>query len=313
MNKLKTEAKIGIIVLVTIALVIWGINFLKGKNVLKRSDVYHAVYEDLMGIDVSAPVIINGYKIGLVNSIGFSKTSYDKITVSFTVDHSFKIPTGSRVQLYSADLLGSKALRVIPSGSSTYHKYGDTLISSVESDMLTTVSEQLMPLKEKAEEAIEEVDSLLSAVNLILDPKTITELKNSIRNLENISNSFSQQLSENGELQRSFSALANFSEVLSRNKGKLDTVFMNLENISDSLANANTRTLISNISNTFEETSVLLERINSGEGSLGLLAGDDSLYLSLNAAIISLDSLISDLNENPKKYVHFSVFGKKEK
>ena len=114
MLKLKTEAKIGIIVLITIALVIWGINYLKGKNVLKRSDVFYAVYDDIQGIDVSAPVLISGYKVGLINTIEFKKGSLDKIIIGFTVDHQFDIPKNSVVELHSADLLGTMALRIIP-------------------------------------------------------------------------------------------------------------------------------------------------------------------------------------------------------
>ncbi len=312
MIKLNTEAKIGIIVLITIAVVIWGINYLKGKNVLKRSDVYYAVYEDIQGIDISAPVLINGYKVGLINNIKFSGESLNDIIIAFTVDHNFDIPENSIVELHSADLLGTKALRIIPSQSENYHEHGDTLISSTEKDMISSLSDELLPLKTRAESAIEEIDSLINSLNFILDSSTASDLKQSINNLNILSEDLSRQTKPGGDLDKTFQSLRDFSGMLSNNSDKLDTVFTNFQNISDSIAKANVGHLLASINNTFTETSELLKKINAGEGSLGLLASNDSLYNNLNSSIESLDALLMDLNENPGRYVQFSIFGGKK-
>lgn len=312
MLKIKTEAKIGIIVLITIALVIWGINFLKGKNILKRSDVYYAVYQDIQGIDVSAPVVISGYQVGLINSIEFVKGELDKLIIAFTVDQKYAIPENSIVELYSSDLLGSKALRIIPSKEKTYHSYGDTLISATEKDMITQLSEGFLPLKDKAESAITELDSLVASINYILDIETSENLQAAIKNLKSVSSSLAREMASGGELHNTFKSLNEFTMMLSDNRQKLDTVFSNLETISDSIARSNVAEMLVSINSTFYQSSILLKNINEGEGSLGLLAANDSLYRNLNSSIQSLDVLLKDLNENPKKYVHFSIFGGKK-
>lgn len=312
MIKLNTEAKIGIIVVITIAVVIWGINYLKGKNVLKRSDVYYAVYEDIQGIDVSAPVLINGYKVGLINNIKFSRESLNEIIIAFTVDHNFELPENSIVELHSADLLGTKALRIIPSQSENYHKYGDTLISTTEKDMISSLSEELIPLKSRAESAIEEIDFFISSLNSVMDSSTTGHLKQTIHNLNTISADLSRQTKPGGNLDKTFQSLKDFSTMLSENSEKLDTVFTNFQEISDTIAKADVGRMLSSIDKTFSETSELLKKINSGEGSLGLLATSDSLYTNLNSSIESLDALLKDLNENPGRYVQFSVFGGKK-
>lgn len=313
MLKIKTEAKIGIIVLVTIALVIWGINFLKGKNILKRSDVFYAVFHDIQGIDVSAPVMISGYQVGLINTIYFAEGKLDRIIIAFTVDHEYDIPLNSTVELFSSDLLGSKALRIIPSGEPGFHHYGDTLKSSIQKDLISQLSSEFIPLKDKAEGAIDELDSLIRSLNYILDEKTSIALQNSIAHLESVSSGLARQMEPGGDLQKTFSSLNDFSKMLSDNRQKLDTVFSNIESISDSVAKANVSELINSIQETFAESSDLLAKINEGEGSLGLLASSDSLYININSTIQSLDVLLNDLNENPKKYVHFSLFGGKNR
>lgn len=313
MQNIKTEAKIGIIVLATLGLVIWGINFLKGKNILNRTDVYYGVFHDIQGIDVSSPVLINGYKVGMVSKVSFAKEKLDKLIIAFTVDDKYQIPENSVVELHSADLLGTMALRIIPSEQNSYHDYGDTLISSTEKDMFASITEQILPLKKRAESAIEEVDSLISSLNYVLDKETSNDLKNAIANLNNVSRELEGQLNENGDLNKTFQSLNLIAKKLSENRSKLDTIFTNFQSISDSVAKARVADMINSINKTFNESSILLERINKGEGSLGLLSTNDSLYNNLNASIKSLDILLRDLNENPKRYVHFSIFGKKNK
>ena len=313
MQNIKTEVKIGIIVLTTLLVVIWGINFLKGKNILNRTDVYYGVFQDIQGIDVSAPVLINGYKVGMVSKVSFAKGELDKLIIAFTVDDKYQIPENSVVELHSADLLGTMALRIIPSERNIYHEYGDTLISSTEKDMIASITDQILPLKTRAESAIEEVDSLISSLNYVLDQKTSNNLKAAIANLNNVSEQMERQLSQNGDLNKTFESLNLISQKLSENRTKLDTIFTNFQSISDSVAKARVADMINSINKTFSESSILLERINKGEGSLGLLSTSDSLYNTLNSSIKSLDILLQDLNENPKRYVHFSIFGKKDK
>jgi len=310
--KIKTEVRIGIILLATFLLVFWGINYLKGRNLLKKTDIYYAVFNNVQGLDPSSPVLLNGYKVGLINTIDFDVESLTNIVVSFSVDHKFNIPKTSVVELISADLLGSKALQIIPSKSKEFHVYGDTLTSSIKDDIFSSMSNEIIPLKESAESLMLNLDSVVNALAVILNAETIVSIQNSFVNLETTSQLLSEQLST-GDLRKMLNSLAGFSNSLNDNKEKLDSIFYNVENISDSLASANILSLINSANESFMNIAQLLEHVNSGEGSLGKFSQDDSLYNNLNSSMESLDLLLKDLQENPKRYVHFSVFGGKNK
>jgi phospholipid/cholesterol/gamma-HCH transport system substrate-binding protein len=311
--KIKTEVRIGFIVLATIALVIWGINYLKGKNVLKRTDVYYAVFEDIMGLKLSGSVFIHGMKVGVINDIDFNEDSYDKITIAIAVNKGITIPKNSSVELFSSDIMGNKALRILPSRENKNAQIGDTLVSSVALDLVASLQSELLPFKEKAESAIANLDSLIIAFNNILDPATQKKLQLSIANLTESTGSLAKQIGPGGNLQQTISNLTAFSKTLSDNKDKLQAVLENMEEITDSVARSNLKSTILYMEKTFEQTHALLSGINEGKGSMGLLATNDSLYKSLASASANLSILLEDLNKNPKRYVHFSIFGRKDK
>jgi len=311
--KLKTEAKIGIIVLSTIALVIWGINFLKGKNVLKRTDVYYAIYDDVAGLKMSGSVILSGFKVGMINNIEFVEGRYDKVIVAFIVNSTFNIPKNSIAQIYSNDIMGNKVIRIIPSNEEDFYQYGDTLQSGIDPDMIAKIQEQIKPLVETSTNAIMGIDTLVTSINQVLDPETQKKLQLALSNLESTTASISKQLSPGGKLDKTFTSLQAFTLMLDNNKDKLSSAFENLESITDSVANSNLTQTIANINSTFAQSQLLLEKINNGEGSLGLMATSDSLYNNLVSASANLSILLGDMNQHPKRYVHFSVFGKKDK
>jgi phospholipid/cholesterol/gamma-HCH transport system substrate-binding protein len=311
--KFKTEAKIGIIVLSTIALVIWGINFLKGRNVIKRSDVYYAVFNDVAGLKMSGAVTLSGFKVGMINSIEFMDGRLDQLVVGFVINSSYEIPRNSIAQIYNNDILGSKVIRIIPSNENEYCQYGDTLLGRVDPDMISKIQDKFTPLIESTNNAIKSIDTLITSVNQILDPLTQKKLQAAINNLESSTASISKQFSPGGKLDKTFTSLQAFTLMLDNNKEKLGNAFSNLENITDSIANANLTQTISNINATFTQSQILLEKINKGEGSIGLLATNDSLYNNLVLVSGNLSVLLEDMKQHPKNYIHFSVFGRKEK
>jgi phospholipid/cholesterol/gamma-HCH transport system substrate-binding protein len=310
--KIKTEIRIGLIVLSTISLVIWGINFLKGKNVLKRTDVYYAVFHDISGLKLSGSVFILGMKVGVINNIDFNNHGYDEILVALAINKGLTIPKNSTIELYSSDIMGNKALRILPSREKENAKFGDTLVSSVQADLIASLQSELAPFKNKAESAISSLDSLVTAFNHVMDPATQKKLQLSIGNLSESTSSLAQQLAPGGKLQQTISSLATFTKTLSDNKEKLNSIFANMGEITDSIAKSNLKGTILNMNKTFEQTQILLSGINKGNGSLGLLVTNDSLYNNLKSASANLSSLLEDLNKNPKRYVHFSIFGKKD-
>ncbi len=310
--KLKSEAKIGIIVITTIILVIWGINFLKGKNVIKRSDVFYAVYSDISGLEESAAISLNGYKVGMVNDISFKENELSSLVVALAIENDFNIPEGSVAELYSS-ILGTTSVRIIPSGSSKYYSYGDTLPSRVEESLFSQVQNEIDPLKIRIEKILNGVDSFLISMNKVLDEKGIENMKSGFTSLNRISKDLEKQLSPGGDLDKTFSELRKLSETLAQNRTKLDTIFSNVEAMSDSIARSNLRQTINNLNESLAEASLFIHNINNGEGSLGLLSTNDSLYVNLQTTINSLNTLLQDVNEHPKKYVHFSLFAKKDK
>lgn len=311
--KFSTEAKIGIIVLSTLALVIWGINYLKGRNVLKRTDVYYAVYDDVAGLKLSGSVIMSGFKVGSINNIEFLEGHIDKVIVAFVINTNYSIPKGSIAQIYNNDILGNKVIRIIPSGQKEYYSYGDTLSGNIDPDLASKIQNQIDPLVKTASNAILGIDTLVSSVNRILDTDTQKKIQASLTNLEASSSALANQLSQGGDLDKTIASLQLFAATLEKNKEKLTTVFSNLESITDSIASSNLKETIASINATFVQSSRFLEQVNNGEGSLGLLATNDSLYNNLAVSSQNLAILLEDMNKHPKRYVHFSIFGRKDK
>ena len=311
--KIKTEAKIGFIVLTTIILVIWGINFLKGRNVLKRTDVYYAVYDNVQGLEYGAPVFINGFKVGLINNINFDKVRLDKFIVAFVVEKQYGIPKGSVVRIASPDLISSKALMIDLAVSDKVHIYGDTLFSVSEESMIKRLQAEVDPIIQNTASAMMKIDSLLSDLSLLFNQESINNLISTIENTGQLTGRINDQFSPDGNLSLTIENLEKFSSALSENRDKLSNTLANISDISDTLAHSGLGETMENMTLVSEELSLLLNSINSGEGTLGMLATNDSLYIKLVDVSSSLDLLFQDMKSQPKRYVHFSLFGKKDK
>ncbi|MGE0088793.1 MAG: MlaD family protein [Bacteroidales bacterium] len=304
--KLTKETKIGIIAVVTFALLIWGFNFLKGKNIIVTSNYYFAVYDHIDGLEEASPVMLSGFKIGVVETIKFHKQQRDKLVVRFSVDKDIKLPVNTIAIIEPATIIAGKLINLKFSEASQFHSKGDTLIGEVKPGL----ESELIPIKNKAEQLISSLDSVLS----IFDAERRQGLKNSLDNIENITGDLSGLVAE--EKQKLAKILTNFESIsnnLKNNNEKISTVLANFSSISDSLAQANIKTTVLNANKTLAELGDIAGKINNGEGTVGLLINNDSLYVNLNQLAADLNKLVIDLNENPKKYVHFSLFGKKDK
>lgn len=304
--KLTKETKIGIIAVITFALLIWGFNFLKGKNIIVTSNYYYAVYDHIDGLEDASPVMLSGFKIGVVETIKFHKQQRDKLVVRFSVNKDVDLPINTIAVIEPATLIAGKIINLKFSEATQFHSKGDTLIGEVKPGL----ESELIPIKNKAEQLISSLDSVLS----IFDAERRQGLKNSLDNIENITGDLSGLVAE--EKQKLAKILTNFESIsnnLKNNNEKISTVLTNFSSISDSLAQANIKTTVLNANKTLAELGDIVEKINNGEGTIGLLVNNDSLYVNLNKLAADLDSLVIDLNENPKRYVHFSLFGKKDK
>lgn len=308
--KLRYEVKIGLIAIAIISLFIWGYNFLKGKNILSSTNTYYAVYDNIDGLEEASPVSLSGFKIGVVENIKFHKKYQDKLVIRFSLSKKFNLPRGSKAIIYPATLIAGKAIKLELSQANELHTDGDTIIGILEKDMISSLTEELMPVKNKIESLVVSMDSVLS----IFDNKRRDDLKNSLDNINSITNDLEKHLDyNNSKLAVILNNVESISSNLKNNNEQITNILENFSNISDSLDQANIKTTILNANKTLSEFSKISYKINNGEGTIGMLINNDSLYNNLNNLAADLDSLVIDLNENPKRYVHFSLFGKKDK
>lgn len=314
--KISNEVKVGFLVVVAIGLLIWGFQFLKGKNIFESRNSYYAIYNRVDGMDESSPVMINGLKVGLVTDIYFHPDKSGRIIVKMLVENTYQIPDSTTAEIYSADLMGSKAVRLNLTKYKKYYKSGDTLISEIEQDLKTQVSAQMLPLKMKAEELMLSIDSVMSVIQNIFNEntrenltKTFASIKTTIQNLERTSISLDTLMqNEKYVLARIFANIESITANLKNNNEQITKVLTNLSAISDSIQQSNIKTTILTANKVLEQANSVIGKINRGEGSFGLLINNDTLYRNLENASRNLDKLMKDIKENPKRYLHFSVF-----
>ena len=320
--KFSKEIRLGALIIIAIGALVWGLNFLKGKNFFSKKTEFVAIYEHINGLVESNPIQINGYKVGQVSQIFFHPDKSGRIVVIFGINQDeIRLPKDSKARIFSSDLLGSKAIELILGTDTTDLQSGDTLKSDTEDNLKVSVNKQILPLKEKAEELIASMDSAVTIVQMVLNKEVRQNLKRSFEGISRAIETFEQTsislealVSGNRErLTDIFKNIEAISENIRNNKEQLSNAINNFSAISDSLSKANLIQAVSNASVALNKTATILDKINNGEGSLGMLIHNDSLYNDLDSAARSIDVLIKDINKHPGRYVHFSIFGKKDK
>jgi len=320
--KISKEAKTGLIVVAGISLLLWGINYLKGKDLFTSQKLVYAIYERVDGLAPSNPVQVNGMKIGLVKTLTLLPDHSGRIIVSMHLSSEVRIPRNSVAQIFGTDLLGSKAIRFVFGDSKDDVHNGDTLAASVEKSLSQEVGSQVGPIKEKAESILSSMDSVLAVIRDVFNENTRVHLRNSfesiansLASIEHVAGSLDTIIRKEGKLKEIFDNLSSIVTNLKNNNGKITSIINNFAAISDTLARANVALLLDNTKKTLDQTNQLFQKINKGEGTVGQLATNDSLYSNLNAAAHDLDQLLKDFNENPTRYIGVSLisFGSKKK
>ena len=320
--KYKKEILIGITVVVAVALLFWGLNFLKGTNLLTPHNTYYAQYERVDGITVSSPVVLSGVQIGLVKAINFADPKTGKVKLTLQIDNEdVFIPKDSKAKIVSADILGSKAIQIVQGNSSEPIEPGEEFQTAVETSLKEEVNQQILPLKLKAEELIASLDSAISVVQVILNEDArkniksgLTEFEKTLKNLEFATRALDTLLiTEKGKIARITSNLSAVTTTFKNNSDNLDNTLNNLSAISDSLAAADITQTVNNAKKALADVSEIMTKINEGEGSMGKLINNDTLYYNLEKSAEDLDKLLKDMRINPGRYVHFSIFGRRDK
>ena len=284
-------------VFITLACGIWGFNYLKGIDLFVDNRYYYTVFDHAEGLEVSAPVQINGFKIGSVASIELMEET-GQILVQFRISESkVRITEGTQVVLASPGLLSGKILDLKLGPKGTEIPEDDTLTSSVESDLMADMKGLIVPLKDKAEHLIEAIDSVVTPLQQVINRETAADLRNSMAQLPAIMRNV-ERITANAQ---------SFTGLMKRKEEDIDALITNLRGLSDTLAALPLNDDISNVNQTLEKVSELLEEIQHGEGTAAALIQNPKLYQSLDSASANLQHLLFDLKSNPERYLHFSL------
>ncbi len=308
--KITNELKVGIFITLTIAGLLWGMNYLKGTDMFTTTNKFFAVYDDVGGLVKSNPVLLNGYKVGQVADVRYADDKSGRLVLTLKIDDDVFIPKSTEANIVTSDILGTKAVELVYGKDKTPAQNKDTLSGFSKKGL----SEQILPFKDKAEGLVSSLDTLAHALANLLNAESSRSLNKTFANLEHATGSIDHLVSnDKSKLNSLLSNVDLIAANLKNNNSEIANILKNLSAVSDTLARLKLATTIDNANKALADLNSVLHKIDKGEGSLGKIINDDSLYVNLNAASASLDKLLIDLKANPKRYVHVSVFGKKDK
>ncbi len=307
---------IGASFILAIVIFVWGFNFLKGTGLFNKETIYYASYARVNGLIKANPVVVNGLRVGQVKNVYFNPDMSGNIMVSMMLSTNLPIPSNSTARIFSSDLMGSKAIELVLGDSKVPIQRGDTLRSSVEGGLMAEVNAQMAPIKNKAEDLMTSIDTLVTAFQLIFNESARKNLSESFLNIEktlaNLQNATSNidtlVVEESSRISAILINIDSLTLTLNENRDDFTRIIRNFRTISDSLADVEIPATFAHINSALADVETILEKVNNGHGTLGMLMNDDSLYLELNRSATALDSLINDVKNNPKKYVRFSLF-----
>ncbi len=310
--KLSNEVKVGILVTAALASLIWGLNYLKGKDLFTARNRYYAVYRNVDGLVTSNPVFMNGYRIGIVNKIDFMPDKSGNLLVTLLIDKDVFVSKNSVARIFSSDLIGTKALRIDLGDAPLALSDNDTLKAELEYSFAQKVGEQVGPIKDKTERLIVSVDSLISIFKQLFDAETNGNIKKGIGHLSNTMASLDHLMADDkSKLNTILVNIASISGNLKENNEQINHILQHISQVSDSLSGVHFSETITKADLLLAEMNIVFSKINNGQGTIGQLVNNDSLYQHLDNTARDLDWLLNDLKNNPRRYVHFSLFGRK--
>lgn len=321
--KISREVKTGVIVIIALGLLIYGLFFLKGIDLFGEKREFYANYSNVGSLVETSPVKINGYKIGVVKEIKLNnQTGHVNFVVTFHIENPDVVVTDSTRAVITTDLLGTASVDFVSVDSfNVILSPGDTLIGEVAKDLQEKVDAQIAPLKLKTEQLISSIDSVVNIVQAVLNEDardnlsaSFTSIKKSFENFERTSLKIDTLVaSQSHKISSIFSKVESIATNLENNNSEISNIITNFSSISDSLAAANITQTINQANDAMASVSEIVDKINNGEGSMGMLINNDSLYNNLSEASKNLELLVDDYRRNPQRYLHFSVFGRKVK
>ncbi len=318
--KISNETKVGALTAIAITFMILGFNFLKGRSILKTGNFLCAEYPDAKGLMVSNPVYINGFQVGSVYEIENEDASLKKILITIKLKSAYNIPHSSIASIKD-NPLGTPSISIALGKDSNFMHSGDTLLTSASPGLLDGLTDKVAPVADQLKNTLHSLDSVLKNVGSIFDPNTKHNLQETILNMNQTtaalaasSVSIQKMLNEqSGSIAQSMSNMSSFTKNLSDNNDKVTQTLNNLQKTTDHLAKADIAGTVDSLKSAVSRMNGILGKLNSTDGSIGLLMNDKALYNNLTNTIRSANILMDDLRAHPKRYVNISVFGKKDK
>lgn len=314
--KIRKEVKLAITAIAAVVILIWGINFLKAKALFDRNNMFYGVYERVDGLKVSSSVVYRGYHVGQVNAIRFIGKRFDRVLVQFSIGKNLEIPANSIAAIQSTDLMGSKAINIIPGNALAYANSGDTLKTQIELGLIEQMNKQIQPLKLKAENILSSLDSVLTDIQEVFNSntkgnieKSLQSVRNTLSNVEHASAGLDQLIT--GQSSQIASILENVNSIsanLRENNHNISRGIDNIVVISDSLRSVNLNQTVHRLNGILEQLDSITRKINRGKGTFGEMVNDDDLYYNLTAVSENLNKLLVDFRSDPKRFVNLSLF-----
>lgn len=312
--KITNETKVGVLAAVAIAILIIGYSFLKGNDVFSSENEFYATYDRVDGLAISKPVLVNGYQIGRVSNLTLQPNG--QILAQFKINPEYAIPKNTIAKLESTDLLGGKAIVFELGTGSDFAQDGDTLNANIQKNLI----DQVEPIQKKAEQIIARMDSVLTSVNSTLSPefqrnfdKSFASIARTLETLEGTTRTVDGLVTtQSSKIAGIMSDLESITGNFKNNNAKITSIMNNFEKVSDDVAKANFAQTITEANKAVADLQTIVNKVNTGTGTLSQLINDEKMYNNLNNAAANLDKLMIDLKANPKRYVSFSVFGGKK-
>ena len=298
--KLTKEIKIALIAIVGILVMYFGINFLKGMNLFSTNNAYYMTFDDIQGLGASTPIYADGYKVGTVDGLEYDYKENGPIKVKVDINKDLRIPQGSKAEIVK-DLMGNLQVNLLLANNPRERVEPGGIIPGAVNGGMMDKAANLIPVVEKM---LPKLDSILTSVNALLaDPA----LAASLHNVETITSNLTVSTRELNTL------MAGLNKQVPGMIGKANGVLDNTNRLTANLASLDVQGTLNRVNQTLESAHQFTEKLNSNQGSLGLLMNDTKLYDNLTSTMSHADSLVIDLKAHPKRYVHFSVFGRKDK
>ncbi|RYE24150.1 MAG: MCE family protein [Sphingobacteriales bacterium] len=313
--KLSNEAKIGLLVAISLLILFAGFYFLKGANLFSGEHEYYAYYDDVQGLQPASQVQVKGLAVGRVSAIELNGNEKVKVTIS--VKKSIKVYKGSILKLISADLLGTKAIAVELGAGPEEVENESTLPAVKEGGLIDGISAELTPLILDVRHVVATLDTVLGGVNGMLSPDTRARLEASVASLDVTMKNFSQLSGKlNAESDEMASIIKNANSIssnLAQNNERITNILTHTDVITQQLSAAPVQQTFTDLNATVSQLQGIINKINTNQGSLGMLVNDKDLYNNLSASLKTLNVLMADVNAHPSRYINVTIFGKKNK